>query len=47
MIKMNMIISVFEYWETYSLAAPSVVRVEVYFLTTSNSSFVCCIFPFH
>lgn len=31
MLKMNKIISVFEYWETHSLAEPSVVRAEVYF----------------
>ena len=31
MIKMNMNISVFEYWETHSLADTSVVRAEVYF----------------
>ena len=33
MLKMNKIISVhvFEYWETHSLAEPSVVRAEVYY----------------
>lgn len=31
MIKMNMNISVFEYWETYSFAVPSVVCRGIFF----------------